>query len=120
VGRRSRQRAKEDQLVAPESAYRSPDGEAEIVLRGVMTPKTRAAYDDVLHGNVLSQEDAWHRAVEFLFERLAVRWEVSGVAATTQKELLQRFRAATRDERSWIRDVLREHVTEHFPGVEAP
>ena len=120
MGRRSRQRAKEDKLVAPQSSYRSPDGEAELVLRGAMTPKTRAAYADVMHGNVLSQEDAWHRAVEFLLERLVVRWEVSGVAATSQKELVQRFRLATQDERRWIRDVLREHLTEHFPGVEAP
>ena len=120
MGRRSRQKARQDKLVAPQSTYRSPDGDAELVLRGAMTPKTRAAYDEVLHGNVLSQEDAWHRAVEFLFERLAVRWEVSGVAATEQKELLLRLRAATQEERRWIREVLREHVTEHFPGVEAP
>ena len=31
-----------------------------------------------------------------------------------------RFRVATTGERAWIRDVLREHLTEHFPDVEAP
>jgi hypothetical protein len=73
----------------------------------------------VLHGG-LQQEDAWQRAVEFLFERLAVRWVVSDVPTEGQKQLLMRFRVATRDERGWIRDVLREHLAEHFPDIEAP
>ena len=119
MGKRSRARGKAEKLAAPESEYVSPDGDV-LVLRGALTAKTRRAYDDVLHGNVLSQEDAWQRAVELLFERLAVRWVVSEVPTEGQRELLMRFRAATRDERSWIRDVLREHVTEHFPDVEAP
>ena len=37
-----------------------------------------------------------------------------------QRELLMRFRVATQDERRWIRDVLREHLAEHFPDLEAP
>ena len=49
----------------------------------------------VLAGSPLTQEDAWQRAVEFLFERLAVRWTISGVATEGQKELLLRLRAAT-------------------------
>jgi hypothetical protein len=31
-----------------------------------------------------------------------------------------RFRVATQDERHWIRDVLREHLAEHFPELQAP
>ena len=49
-----------------------------------------------------------------------MRWVVSGVAATAQKELLARFRVATQDERRWIRDVLREHVDRALPRLEAP
>jgi hypothetical protein len=45
---------------------------------------------------------------------------VSGVPTEGQKALLMRFRVATNDERRWIRDVVREHVAEHFPDVEAP
>ena len=104
---------------APESSYRDADGN-ELVLRGAMTPGTRRQYADVMGGNLLSREDAWQRAVEFLFERLAVRWTVSGVPTEGQKPLLMRFRVATRDERAWIRDVLRDHLAEHFPDVEAP
>jgi hypothetical protein len=118
MGKRSRRRGAADKPAAPESSYFSADGD-ELVLRGAMTPKTRSQYASVLHGG-LQQEDAWQRAVEFLFERLAVRWTVSDVPTEGQKPLLTRFRVATRDERAWIREVLREHLAEHFPDVEAP
>lgn len=118
MGKRARRRGAVDKLAAPDSAYTSPAGD-ELVLRGSMTPKTRSQYASVLHGG-LQQEDAWQRAVEFLFERLAVRWTVSGVPTEGQKALLMRFRVASRDERRWIREVLREHLAEWFPDVEAP
>jgi hypothetical protein len=118
MGKRARRRGAVDKLTAPDVPYASDAGD-ELVLRGAMTPKTRAQYASVLHGG-LNQEDAWQRAVEFLFERLAVRWTVSGVPSESQKALLMRFRAATRDERTWIRSVLRQHLAEHFPDVEAP
>jgi hypothetical protein len=118
MGKRARRRGAVDKLAAPESSYTSPGGD-ELVLRGAMTPKTRTQYASVLHGG-LQQEDAWQRAVEFLFERLAVRWTVSGVPTEGQKALLMRFRVATQDERRWIRDVLREHLAEQFPDLEAP
>ena len=109
-----------EKLEAPTSDYRSPDGDGMLTLRGVLTPRTRAQYAEVLHGDKRSQEDAWQRGVEFLFERLVVGWEVSGVPTTGQKDLLLRLRAATQDERRWVREVVREHVAEHFPDVEAP
>ncbi len=118
VGRRNRQRSRE-QLSAPTTDYRDAEGNV-LALRGSMTPATRREYADVLAGSPLSQEDAWQRAVEFLFERLAVRWEISGVPIERQKELLQRFRFASQDERAWIRSVLREHLAEWFPDVTAP
>ena len=112
--------AKKDRLKAPETEYRDEQGNA-LVLRGSLTPATRLQYKEVAAGNLLSREDAWHRAVEFLFERLAVRWEIAGTdPITRQKELLGRFRFASPDERRWIRDVLREHLAEHFPDLEAP
>jgi hypothetical protein len=109
-----------ERVRAPEYEYRDGDGSL-LVLRGAMTPATRQQYAAVLTGNVLSQEDAWHRAVEFLFERLAVRWDIAGAdPITRQQDLLGRFRFATADERRWIRDVLREHVAEHFPEMTPP
>ena len=107
-------------LKAPTTEYRSPDGDV-LMLRGSMTPGTRREYAATLGGSPLSQEDAWHRAVEFLFERLAVSWAVAGTEPLTrQKELLARLRMASPDERRWIRDVLREHVAENFPELSAP
>jgi hypothetical protein len=121
MGRRSRQR-KSEQLAAPTSDYRDADGNV-LTLRGAMTPATRREYADVLAGTgrpAASREDAWQRGVEWLFERLAVRWVVAGVPIAKQKELLQRYRFASQDERAWIRGVLREHCAEWFPDVEAP
>jgi hypothetical protein len=118
MGKRGRRRGAET-LAAPERRYESRDGDA-LVLRGAMTPATRAEYARVRAGG-LDQEDAWQRSVEFLFERLAVRWEIAGVEPIErQKELLARYRFASGSERAWIRGVLREHLAEHFPDVEAP
>ena len=120
MGKRSRRRAALPPLEAPQAEYRSPEGDL-LVLRGAMTPATRDEYRRALAGSPLSQEDAWQRGVEFLFERLAVRWEIAGTdPITKQKELLARFRFAGSGERRWIRDALREHLAEFFPELDAP
>ncbi len=107
-------------LKAPRVEYRTPEGDV-LELCGSMTLGTRQQYRDTLGGSPLSQEDAWHRGVEFLFERLAVSWAVAGTEPITrQKDLLGRFRMASQAERRWIRDVLREHLAEYFPELPAP
>jgi hypothetical protein len=119
MGRRSRQREK---LTAPTSDYRDADGNV-LTLRGALSPATRREYAAVREGTGragANQEDAWQRAVEFLFERLAVRWVIADVPLERQKDLLARFRVASQAERAWIRDALREHLAEWFPDVEAP
>jgi hypothetical protein len=111
---------KRERVRAPEFSYPDEHGSL-LVLRGSMTPATRLQYAAVLKGNVLSQEDAWQRAVEFLFERLVVRWVIADTEPLSkQKELLARFRFASADERRWIREVLRKHLAEQFPEMEAP
>ena len=96
----------------------------DLELRTVMSPGTRAEYAALLRGDrssaAAAREDVWQRAVEFLFERLAVRWTVAGVATEGQAALLARFRAATRDERAAVREALRTHLTTHFPDLTAP
>ncbi len=116
MGRRNRQR---ERLKAPTSSYPGPDG-AVLELRGALTPATRQQYAAVLHDTSRTTEDTWQRAVEFLFERLAVRWVVSDVPTEGQRELLARYRVATQEERRFVRDTLRAHLAEHFPDVEAP
>jgi hypothetical protein len=119
MGKRGRARGRAERLEAPRSEYTSEGGDV-LTLRGALTPKTRQEYAAAFAGNLLSQEDAWQRAVEFLFERLAVRWEISGVPTEGQKALLMRYRVASQDERRFVRDTLREHLAEHFPDMEAP
>jgi hypothetical protein len=112
--------AKRRREKAPETEYRTADGDV-LVLRGSMTAGTRREYAAAMAGSPLSREDAWQRGAEFLFERLAVRWEIAGTEPITrQKELLGRYRMASTAERRWIRDVLREHLAEHFPEMSPP
>jgi len=91
-----------------------------LTLRGSLTAGSRRQYAQALAGSPLSREDAWQRAVELLFERLALRWEIAGAPIERQRELLARFRAASPEERAWVRGILREHCARHFPDVRAP
>jgi hypothetical protein len=116
MGKRGRGRAR---LRAPISDYTDPAGNV-LSLRGSLSASTRREYAQALASNPLSREDAWQRAVELLFERLAVRWEIAGAPIDRQRELLARFRAASSAERTWVRSVLREHCAENFPDVDAP
>jgi hypothetical protein len=119
VGKRNRAREK---LSAPTSDYADAGGNV-LTLRGSLTPGSRREYAETLAGldrPAANQEDAWQRAVELLFERLATRWTIAGAPIDRQRELLARLRVASPAERAWVREVLREHCAEHFPDVQAP
>ncbi len=123
MGRRSRARAKQDAPSAPTSDYSDEHGNV-LTLRGSLTAGARREYADTVSGEAsragAASEDAWQRAVELLFERLAVRWTIAGAPIDRPRELLARLRVASPAERAWVRDVLREHCAEHFPDVKAP
>jgi len=95
-----------------------------LTLRTGMSPGTRAEYEALRRGDrstaASTQEDRWARALEFLFERLVVGWEIAGVMTTGEKDLLKRFRACTPDERRAVRAALRDHLADHLPEVPAP
>ncbi len=120
MGRRARRR---DAPRAPGSDYTDAEGNV-LSLRGSLTPGSRLEYAQALAGlgarPSATQEDIWQRALELLFERLAVRWVIAGAPIERQRELLARFRACSPAERTWVREVLREHCAEHFPDVHAP
>jgi hypothetical protein len=122
VGRRARRQEKE-RLAAPDSDYTDAQGDV-LTLRGSLTVGSRLEYAQALAGTgaraAATSEDAWQRAVELLFEHLAARWVIAGAPLERQRDLLARFRAASPEQRAWVRDVVREHCAEHFPDVQAP
>ena len=126
MGRRERQRGRAagparkngDSMAAPTSVYTDADGN-QLELRGSLTLKARARYAQTLVGG-LDREDAWQRAIELLFELLAVSWTIQGLRLERQRELLGRYRLASSDERRFVRDSLRAHLVQSFPEMEAP
>ncbi|MGZ4169303.1 MAG: hypothetical protein ACXVUX_21575 [Solirubrobacteraceae bacterium] len=118
MGRRGREKAKQSALTAPVTEYRDAEGNV-LALRGAMSPATRRAYADILAGG-LHREDARARAIEMLFERLAVSWTISEIETSHQKQLLARYRMATAAERDFVLATLRTHLAENFPELEAP
>ncbi len=85
------------------------DGLSEGVLRGLEKLDSRPASNT---------EDRWQRRMEYLFERLAVRWEISGLPLEGQHELLARYRMASSEERRQVRDTLVEHLRSRHPEIE--
>jgi hypothetical protein len=122
-GRRLQQRQRPEKLAAPNSDYTDTQGNV-LTLRGSLTLGARREYAQALAGApgrpAGTPRDAWQRAGELLFERLAVRWVIADAPIERQRKLLARFRVASFEERTWVRQVLREHCAEHFPDVQAP
>jgi hypothetical protein len=118
MGRRSRRRARdEERAPASTSDYIDEDGNV-LTLRDELTAGTLRKLADLDARPAASAEDRWQRRVEFLFERLAVRWEIAGLPLEGQKELLGRFRMAGAEERARVRAALAEHLARHHPEVE--
>jgi hypothetical protein len=119
----AKHRRARDKPSVPLSEYTDAEGNV-LKLRGTFTPAARREYAETLAGGggrpAASREDAWHRAQELLFERLAVRWIIADAPIDRPRELLGRLRVATTAERAWVREVLRKHCEEHFPDVKAP
>jgi hypothetical protein len=118
VGRRQRRRQREHpETVVATSDYTDGDGNV-LRLRDELTEGTLRQLDHLDAKPAASAEDRWQRRVEFLFERLATRWEISGLPIDSQKELLGRYRMASAEERSTVRDALSRHLGERYPGVQ--
>jgi hypothetical protein len=121
MGRRSRRRAKQGgQSPAPSASttdYRDEDGNV-LTLRDELSAGTLRKLADLDAKPAASAEDRWQRRVEFLFERLAVGWEIAGLPLEGQKELLGRYRMASPDERRRVRAILAEHVAARHPEIE--
>ena len=120
MGKRSRRRAKGDGPATPSAAttdYSNAEGNV-LTLRDELSAGTLRALRDLDAKPAASAEDRFQRRVEFLFERLAVRWEIAGLPLTGRKELLGRYRMAGSGQRQQVREALAEHLAEHHPDIE--
>jgi hypothetical protein len=118
MGRRSRRRAKQgDQPVAATTDYSDDEGNV-LTLRDELSAGTLRALRDLDAKPAASAEDRWQRRVEFLFERLAVEWTITGLPLSGQKELLGRYRLASSGERQQIRQTLAKHLAAHHPDID--
>jgi hypothetical protein len=115
MGKRNRNRTK---VVATPAEYRDAEGNV-LALRGSLPAGARVEYAEILSGG-LNREDARQRAIELLFERLALSWTIAGLTLGRQRELIERYRAATSEEREFVLQSVRTHAAEHFPELEAP
>ena len=122
MGKRQRKRARAvarggDAADASTSDYRDEEGNV-LTLRDELSAGTLRKLADLDARPAASAEDRWQRKVEFLFERLAVCWELAGLPLEGQKELLGRYRMASAEERRRVRDALAAHLRERHPEIE--
>ena len=99
MGKRSRKRK-----VVATTDYSDEEGNV-LTLR-----HTDAAIPDAHRSAASSLEDDWHRRAEVRFERLAVRWEISGLVYEKQKELLARYRMADGAMQDWVQRTIDRHL----------
>ncbi len=117
MGRRSRRRNQQDHAPAATTDYPGPDGQL-LTLRDELSAGTLKQLAALDAKPAADAEDRWQRRVEFLFERLAVRWEIAGLGLEGQKELLGRYRMASAGERGAVRQALSEHLAQHHPDID--
>ena len=118
MGKRSRRRAKsgaaQPDIAASTTDYADDVGNV-LTLRDQLSAGTLRKLNDLDAKPAASAEDRSARRAEFLFERLAVRWEIAGLPLEGQKELLGRYRLASPDERQQVRRAIAEHLSQRHP-----
>jgi hypothetical protein len=115
MGKRSRRRGR-DEAPASTSDYTDAEGNV-LTLRDELSAGSVKQVRELDSTAAASAEDRWQRRGELLFERLAVRWTISGLPLEGQKELLGRYRMADGDTRRWIRDTIDRHLGEKQPEL---
>jgi hypothetical protein len=120
MGKRSRRRAKsgaaQPDVATSTTDYADDEGNV-LTLRDELSPGTLRKLNDLDAKPAASAEDRSARRAEFLFERLAVRWEIAGLPLEGQKELLGRYRLASSNERQQVRRTIAEHLSQRHPEV---
>jgi hypothetical protein len=94
------------------------DGEGnKLVLREALSRGTIAKLEEGPATAATTQDDAWRRRSELLFERLAVSWEIAGLPLSDQKMLLGRYRMADPITQQWVRETIDEHLRRYIPEL---
>ena len=114
MAKRKKQRRPREKTLTVD--YADPEGNV-LTLRQTLSPGTIAKLGEPPSGEAASQDDAWHRRSEALFERLAVRWEIAGLPLDDQKMLLGRYRMADGETQRWVRRTIAEHLERHLPEL---
>jgi hypothetical protein len=117
MGKRSRRRAKDEAVPAAATTDYGDDEGNVLTLRDELSAGTLRKLSDLDARPAASAEDRSQRRAEFLFERLAVRWEIAGLPLEGQKELLGRYRLASSSERQQVRKALAEHLSKRHPDL---
>ena len=101
---------------APTVDYADAEGNV-LSLRESLSAGTIAKIGEGPATAATTQDDAWRRHSELLFERLAVRWEIAGLPLTDQKMLLGRYRMADAETQRWVRETIATHLESHIPEL---
>jgi hypothetical protein len=102
---------------APHTDYADADA-GVLTLRWALPARSRLLYDRIRAAT--PGDELRDRAAEFLFRRLAVRWEIGGRAVRGRKALIEAYQAATAAQRAFVLAALRAHAAEFYPELEAP
>ena len=118
MGRRARRSQRETDVeeTASTTDYRDEEGNV-LTLRDELSGGTIERFRRLEGRPSTSQEDFWQRRLEFLFERLAVRWEIAGLPLEGQAELLGRYRMADPELRRWVRGTVVTHARARLPEL---
>jgi len=100
----------------PTESYTDADGNV-LTLRRELSAATIAKIDEGPSAAATSQEDAWARRSELLFERLATSWEIAGLPLSDQKLLIGRYRMADSETQRWVRETIAKHTERFLPEL---
>jgi hypothetical protein len=121
MGKRARRRRRDTGEQGVEAVATTPYADPEggvLTLRDELSAGTLRGLATLDAKPAASTEDRWQRRVEYLFERLAVRWELAGLPLEGQRELLGRYRMASAQERKRVREALDEHLRTRAPELD--
>ncbi len=101
---------------APTVEYVDAEGN-KLVLRETLSRGTIAKLEEAPATAAATQDDAWRRRSELLFERLVVSWEIADLPLEDQKMLLGRYRIADEGTQRWVRETIDEHLQRYIPEL---